>query len=239
MKTASLSQEKKKFHTSLFFFSYFTPPFPVMEASAEVLQQLAPVLASLQSPDNNQRYLLSPSRNKRTHIYIYIIYVSYHTLRTSPVTESLFRTRSSVLFFSTLQICCRDSVERDVGQATTRPPPCWSWSVHCSQQRPPGKDKNRKKKTTLPKEWLAHEWPAHPQLRSQCSVLLRRLAFRPSVTSPDTDARLYDTVQEQTRSAIKDLLLAALANETDVSARHKVSDTIAEIAKSDLADGSK
>ncbi|KAG2213565.1 hypothetical protein INT46_002271 [Mucor plumbeus] len=77
------------------------------------------------------------------------------------------------------------------------------------------------------------------QLRSHCSVLLRRLAFKQFTSSANPDARLWDMVQDSTRLGVKELLLVALANETDQSTRHKVSDTIAEVARSDLSDGNK
>lgn len=44
-------------------------------------------------------------------------------------------------------------------------------------------------------------------------------------------------VQEPTRQGVKELLLVALANESDQGTRHKIADTIAEIAKSDLNGG--
>jgi hypothetical protein len=44
-------------------------------------------------------------------------------------------------------------------------------------------------------------------------------------------------VSENTQQGVKELLLFALANETDQGARHKVSDTIAEIARFDLSKG--
>ncbi|KAI8140976.1 armadillo-type protein [Fennellomyces sp. T-0311] len=72
------------------------------------------------------------------------------------------------------------------------------------------------------------------QLRSHCSVLLRRLAFKSYTAPTDPDARLWDMVQENTRSQVKQLLLIALANESDQGTRHKVADTIAEVARSDL-----
>ncbi|ORZ24178.1 armadillo-type protein, partial [Absidia repens] len=72
------------------------------------------------------------------------------------------------------------------------------------------------------------------QLRSHCSVLLRRLAFKQFTSSANPDARLWDMVQETTRHGVKELLLVALANETDQGTRHKVADTIAEVAKSDF-----
>ncbi|KAI9481685.1 MAG: armadillo-type protein [Benjaminiella poitrasii] len=77
------------------------------------------------------------------------------------------------------------------------------------------------------------------QLRSHCSVLLRRLAYKQFSTANDPDTHLWDIVQESTRQGVKELLLVALANETDQSTRHKVSDTIAEIARFDLAEGGK
>ena len=46
-------------------------------------------------------------------------------------------------------------------------------------------------------------------------------------------------VQDSTRQGVKELLLVALANESDQGTRHKVSDTIAEVARSDLSEGSK
>ncbi|KAI9310005.1 armadillo-type protein, partial [Dichotomocladium elegans] len=77
------------------------------------------------------------------------------------------------------------------------------------------------------------------QLRSHCSVLLRRLAFKQFTSTTDPDARLWDMVQEPTKIRVKELLLVALANETDQSTRHKIADTIAEVAKSDLGDNVK
>ncbi|CEP09674.1 hypothetical protein [Parasitella parasitica] len=68
------------------------------------------------------------------------------------------------------------------------------------------------------------------QLRSHCSVLLRRLAYKQLTSNATNDTRLWEMIQESTRLGVKDLLLVALANETDQSARHKISDTIAEIA---------
>jgi hypothetical protein len=44
-------------------------------------------------------------------------------------------------------------------------------------------------------------------------------------------------VQESTRQGVKELLLVALANESDQGTRHKIADTIAEVAKSDLNGG--
>lgn len=75
------------------------------------------------------------------------------------------------------------------------------------------------------------------QLRSHCSVLLRRLAYKQFTSSANPDTRLWDMVQETTRQGVKDLLLVALANESDQSTRHKISDTIAEVARSDLNEG--
>ncbi|KAI8343761.1 hypothetical protein BC941DRAFT_100252 [Chlamydoabsidia padenii] len=72
------------------------------------------------------------------------------------------------------------------------------------------------------------------QLRSHCSVLLRRLSFKQFTSSANPDARLWDMVQESTRQGVKELLLVALANESDQGTRHKIADTIAEVAKSDL-----
>ncbi|CAO3641141.1 unnamed protein product [Cunninghamella echinulata] len=77
------------------------------------------------------------------------------------------------------------------------------------------------------------------QLRSHCSVLLRRLSFKQFNTPTNPDARLWDIVQETTRQNVKELLLAALANESDQSTRHKVADTIGEVAKADLGEGGK
>ncbi|ORX52437.1 ARM repeat-containing protein, partial [Hesseltinella vesiculosa] len=74
------------------------------------------------------------------------------------------------------------------------------------------------------------------QLRSHCSVLLRRLSFKQFTSSANPDARLWDMVQPSTRQSVKDLLLVALANESDQGTRHKVADTIAEVAKSDMGD---
>ncbi|KAI7854692.1 armadillo-type protein, partial [Circinella umbellata] len=72
------------------------------------------------------------------------------------------------------------------------------------------------------------------QLRSHTSVLLRRLSFKPYTTPTDPDATLWDMVQETTRAGVRDLLLSALGNETDQGTRHKIADTISEVAKSDL-----
>ncbi|KAI8975382.1 armadillo-type protein [Mycotypha africana] len=80
------------------------------------------------------------------------------------------------------------------------------------------------------------------QLRSYCSVLLRRLAFKEEMhasTEPADDGamrpRIWDSVRDTTRQGVKELLLFSLANETDQSTRHKVSDTIAEVAKDDFS----
>ncbi|KAI8073867.1 armadillo-type protein [Gongronella butleri] len=77
------------------------------------------------------------------------------------------------------------------------------------------------------------------QLRSHCSVLLRRLSFKQFTSSSNPDARLWEMVQPATRQSVKELLLVALANESDQGTRHKVADTIAEVAKSDLSDEGK
>lgn len=67
--------------------------------------------------------------------------------------------------------------------------------------------------------------------------MLRRLAYKQFTSSANPDTRLWDMVQETTRQGVKDLLLVALANESDQSTRHKISDTIAEVARSDLNEG--
>ena len=76
-------------------------------------------------------------------------------------------------------------------------------------------------------------------MRSHTSVLLRRLSFKPYTTPTDPDATLWDMVQETTRAGVRELLLSALGNETDQGTRHKVADTIAEVAKSDLSKNGK
>lgn len=68
---------------------------------------------------------------------------------------------------------------------------------------------------------------------------MRRLAYKSFTTSTNADTRLWDVVQESTRQGVRELLLVALANESDQSARHKVSDAIAEVARYDLGEGSK
>ncbi|KAG1473754.1 hypothetical protein G6F56_000773 [Rhizopus delemar] len=75
-----------------------------------------------------------------------------------------------------------------------------------------------------------------PQLRSYCSILLRRLAYR-QISIEGREENLWSIVNENTHHGVKELLLSALANETDQSVRHKVSDTIAEIARFDLTKG--
>ncbi|KAI7872213.1 armadillo-type protein [Spinellus fusiger] len=77
------------------------------------------------------------------------------------------------------------------------------------------------------------------QLRSHCSVLVRRLSFKQYTSSANPETRLWDIVQPSTRSNVKDLLLIAFANEMELSTRHKVADTIAEISRSDMAEGEK
>lgn len=74
------------------------------------------------------------------------------------------------------------------------------------------------------------------QLRSYCSVLLRRLAYR-TINIEGREENLWSIVNESTQQGVKELLLSALANETDQGARHKVSDAIAEIARFDLGKG--
>lgn len=76
-------------------------------------------------------------------------------------------------------------------------------------------------------------------MRSHCSVLLRRLAFKQFTSAADPDARLWEMIQDNTRNSVKELLLMALANETDQGTRHKVADTIAEVAKTDLETNGK
>lgn len=65
------------------------------------------------------------------------------------------------------------------------------------------------------------------------------MAFKQFTSSADPDARLWEMVQEQTRAAVKELLLVALANESDQSTRHKVADTISEVAKTDVYNDGK
>lgn len=67
--------------------------------------------------------------------------------------------------------------------------------------------------------------------------MLRRLAYKQFSSSANPDTRLWDMVQETTREGVKGLLLVALANESDQSTRHKIADTIAEVARSDLGEG--
>ncbi|KAI9024505.1 hypothetical protein CLU79DRAFT_834266 [Phycomyces nitens] len=88
---------------------------------------------------------------------------------------------------------------------------------------------------------LAHFVAQNPevQLRSHSSILIRRLAFKQYTSSSSPESRLWDMIQDNSRRGIKELLLMALANEMDQSTRHKVADTIAEIARSDLADDEK
>ncbi|CAO3670398.1 hypothetical protein G6F70_006836 [Rhizopus microsporus] len=83
-------------------------------------------------------------------------------------------------------------------------------------------------------QFVANNTEAH--LRSYCSVLLRRLAYR-QITIESREESLWNIVNENTQQGVKELLLFALANETDQGARHKVSDTIAEIARFDLSKG--
>ncbi|KAF7725557.1 hypothetical protein EC973_009512 [Apophysomyces ossiformis] len=133
--------------------------------AAEVLQQLAPVLNSLLSPDNNERSAAETQLN-----------------------EQWVAQRPDILLVALAQL---------------------------SSQSP------------------------EVQLRSHCCVLLRRMAFKQFTSAANPEDRLWDIVQEESRTCVKDLLLVALANETDQSTRHKVSDTISEITKSDLSEGGK
>lgn len=75
------------------------------------------------------------------------------------------------------------------------------------------------------------------QVRAFSSVLLRRIAFKSIATAEDPDAQLWGLVQENTRQAVKAALLVSLSKETNESTRHKLCDTISEIAKTDLLKG--
>ncbi|KAG2182508.1 hypothetical protein INT43_007439 [Umbelopsis isabellina] len=76
-------------------------------------------------------------------------------------------------------------------------------------------------------------------VRAFSSVLLRRIAFKSIATAEDPDAQLWSLVQENTRQAVKSALLVSLSKETNESTRHKLCDTISEIAKTDLLKGEK
>ncbi|CEG80262.1 hypothetical protein RMATCC62417_14624 [Rhizopus microsporus] len=61
-------------------------------------------------------------------------------------------------------------------------------------------------------QFVANNTEAH--LRSYCSVLLRRLAYR-QITIDSREESLWNIVNENTQQGVKELLLFALANETD------------------------
>ncbi|ORY01320.1 ARM repeat-containing protein [Basidiobolus meristosporus CBS 931.73] len=76
-------------------------------------------------------------------------------------------------------------------------------------------------------------------LRSFSAVLLRRLSFKslPNQSSNDNMVSPWDIVQPETRDITKKELLQSLSSETDVTVRHKLCDTIAEVVKGSLSRG--
>ncbi|KAL1918162.1 uncharacterized protein VTP21DRAFT_3428 [Calcarisporiella thermophila] len=74
--------------------------------------------------------------------------------------------------------------------------------------------------------------PAQPDIQSFSSVLLRRIAFR-VLTAGKEETTLWMAVAEGTRQQVKNALLYSLSAETNAGVRHKVCDTIAEVAKSE------
>ncbi|KAJ1980936.1 importin subunit beta-3 [Dimargaris xerosporica] len=69
-------------------------------------------------------------------------------------------------------------------------------------------------------------------LRSFASILFRRIAFRPAPVAADKSRLvLWQSLQDETRQLAKSGLLAALTSESVVVALHKLSDTVAEVAR--------
>jgi hypothetical protein len=75
------------------------------------------------------------------------------------------------------------------------------------------------------------------QVRAFANVLFRRIAFKSIATAEDPDAQLWGLVQENTRQGVKAALLVSLSKERNESTRHKLCDSIAEIAKTDMLRG--
>ncbi|KAF9926818.1 hypothetical protein FBU30_003672 [Linnemannia zychae] len=72
-----------------------------------------------------------------------------------------------------------------------------------------------------------------PELRAFAAVLTRRVAFKTAPSEgPTGTATVWESVQEETRVAVRAHFLAALTQETDRSVRNRVCDTIAEFAHS-------
>jgi hypothetical protein len=77
--------------------------------------------------------------------------------------------------------------------------------------------------------------------RSFSFVLLRRIAFKqaPNQTSKPDDLTNWDSLQEQSRQAIKNELLMSLSVERENTVRHKVCDAVSEVAKNSFLKGHK
>ncbi|KIJ25106.1 hypothetical protein M422DRAFT_193858 [Sphaerobolus stellatus SS14] len=78
-------------------------------------------------------------------------------------------------------------------------------------------------------------------MRSFSLVLLRRLLFRAipnsSSTLTSTQATLYDHLSEPTRSSLERALLSALSHEPALSVRHKLAETITDLANASFERG--
>ena len=72
-------------------------------------------------------------------------------------------------------------------------------------------------------------------------MLLRRIAFKPAPnqTSKLDDLTNWDSLQEQSKQAIKNELLMSLSIEREDSVRHKVCDAVSEVAKNSFLKGRK
>ncbi|KAG0075833.1 hypothetical protein BGZ90_009451, partial [Linnemannia elongata] len=72
-----------------------------------------------------------------------------------------------------------------------------------------------------------------PELRAFAAVLTRRVAFKASPNEGPTGTKtVWESVQDETRAAVRTHYLAALTQETDRSVRNRVCDTISELAHS-------
>lgn len=69
------------------------------------------------------------------------------------------------------------------------------------------------------------------QTRSFAAVLFRRISTRSSKDQAGQSRELFLTLHEAQRNAIREKLLESFASETTPSARNKVADAIAEIAR--------
>ncbi|PIA13281.1 ARM repeat-containing protein [Coemansia reversa NRRL 1564] len=85
--------------------------------------------------------------------------------------------------------------------------------------------------------FLVHR-DASAEARAFASVLLRRIAFQPAggLENKEDERTVWSSVPVDVHQAVRAELLGALGSESDQGARHKLCDTIAEIADNDDGD---